>query len=57
MRKVFAQAVTDPRVTLVDGVFEKTGAEDGWADIIVMAAVSIRIHTIGRTTLISIALM
>ena len=41
MRSVFASTVDDPRVKLSDGVFEKTGVEDGWADVIVMAAVSL----------------
>ena len=39
MREIFADTVKDPRVTLFDGVFEKTGVEDGWADVILMATV------------------
>lgn len=40
MREIFADAVKDPRVTLIDGEFEKTGVEGGWADVIIMATVS-----------------
>ena len=43
MRNVFHGTISDPRVTLTDGVFERTGVEDMWADMIVMAAVSMHI--------------
>jgi hypothetical protein len=39
MREVFASVVTDPRVKLTDGTFDNTGAEDEWADFVIMAAV------------------
>lgn len=38
MRAVFAQTVSDPRVSLVDGTFDNTGVPDGWADVIVAAS-------------------
>ena len=40
MRSVFASTVNDPRVKLTDGTFDNTGVEDGFAHIVVMAAVS-----------------
>ena len=39
MREVFSSTVTDPRVTLSEGTFDKTGVEDGWADIILIVTV------------------
>ena len=39
MRGIFADTMKDSRVTLLDGVFEKTGVEDGWADVILIASV------------------
>lgn len=38
MRAVFAQTVSDTRVSLTDGTFDNTGAPDGWADVIVAAS-------------------
>ncbi|KAI0079913.1 S-adenosyl-L-methionine-dependent methyltransferase [Panus rudis PR-1116 ss-1] len=37
MRKVFSDTVKDERVSVADGTFEKTGVEDGWADLVVVA--------------------
>jgi len=37
MRTVFAREVTDPRVSLTEGTFDKTGVADAWADLIVIA--------------------
>ncbi|KAK2466880.1 hypothetical protein APHAL10511_001138 [Amanita phalloides] len=37
MRTTFSQHVTDKRVTIQEGTFERTGIDDGWADLIVIA--------------------
>jgi len=37
MRDRFIETVQDPRVSCRDGLFDKTGAADGWADLIVVA--------------------
>jgi len=37
MRSVFLREVKDPRVQLSEGTFDRTGVEDGWADLIVIA--------------------
>jgi len=37
MRTEFSKNVTDKRVTVHDGMFDRTGKDDGWADIIVVA--------------------
>ena len=40
MRDVFERSVSDPRVLgVVDGTFDRTGAEDGWADLVIIAQV------------------
>jgi SAM-dependent methyltransferase len=39
MRGVFSKTIKDDRVTVADGVFERTGVEDGWADVVVIAQV------------------
>jgi hypothetical protein len=39
MRDAFNKGVSDPRVTCSEGTFEKTGVEDGWADLVVVAQV------------------
>ena len=39
MRQVFSETVLDERVFIVEGTFESTGVEDGWADIITIAQV------------------
>lgn len=39
MREVFANATTDPRVSVHAGTFDSVGVEDGWADLIVIAQV------------------
>jgi hypothetical protein len=39
MRDIFSRTVKDNRVTLLDGVFQSTGMEDGWADLVVVAQV------------------
>jgi hypothetical protein len=40
MRDVFTQTVHDPRVTIAEGTFDRTGVESGWADLVVIAQVS-----------------
>jgi hypothetical protein len=42
MRDVFSKTVVDKRVSTSEGTFEQTGIEDGWADLVVVAQVSIR---------------
>jgi len=37
MREVFSKLVDDTRVTLSDGLFDDTGVENGWADLVVVA--------------------
>jgi len=37
MRTVFAREVTDPRVSVSEGTFDKTGVAEAWADLIVIA--------------------
>jgi len=37
MREVFSRTVKDDRITLSDGVFQSTGVQDGWADLVVVA--------------------
>ncbi|KDQ18474.1 hypothetical protein BOTBODRAFT_28848 [Botryobasidium botryosum FD-172 SS1] len=37
MREAFEKGVKDGRVTCGEGTFEKTGLEDGWADLVVVA--------------------
>ena len=39
MREVFSSTVTDPCVMLSEGTFDKTGVEDGWADIVLIVTV------------------
>lgn len=39
MRDVFSQTVKDDRVTISEGTFEKTGIDDQWADLIIIAQV------------------
>ena len=41
MRAVFSTVVKDPRVTLSEGTFDDTGVPDKWADMVVVAMVSI----------------
>ena len=41
MRSQFSKTVTDPRVSVAEGTFDKTGVEDGWADLIVIAQVGL----------------
>jgi len=40
MRTVFAEKTKDDRVTIAEGTFDKVDAEDGWADLVVIAQVS-----------------
>ena len=44
MRDVFSKTVVevDPRVSIVEGTFDTTRAEDGWADLVVIAQVCIQ---------------
>jgi hypothetical protein len=42
MRSVFSKSVNDERVKVSDGTFDTTGVEDGWADLVVIAQVSLR---------------
>lgn len=37
MRSVFSKTVLDPRATAVEGTFDHTNVEDGWADLVVIA--------------------
>jgi len=39
MRDQFSRIIRDDRITLTDGVFQCTGVEDGWADLVVVAQV------------------
>lgn len=41
MRQVFSNTVKDERVSVADGTFQTIGVEDGWADIIIIAQVSL----------------
>lgn len=41
MLEVFRGVVNDPRVSVAKGLFEGTDADDGWADLIVIATVSV----------------
>ena len=40
MRAVFTKLISDKRVSVSEGTFDHTGAEDGWANLIVIATVS-----------------
>lgn len=40
MRAVFAEKTKDDRVAVAEGTFERVDAEDGWADLVVVAQVS-----------------
>lgn len=40
MRGVFAKSATDSRASIAEGTFDKTGVENGWADVIIIAQVS-----------------
>lgn len=37
MRDFWTKCVQDTRCTIVDGTFDDTGVEDGWADLIIIA--------------------
>ncbi|TFK76399.1 S-adenosyl-L-methionine-dependent methyltransferase [Pluteus cervinus] len=37
MRETFAKLLQDERVSVSEGTFEKTGIEDGWADVVIIA--------------------
>ncbi|PSR74107.1 hypothetical protein PHLCEN_2v10063 [Hermanssonia centrifuga] len=37
MREQFSKTVIDDRVTIAEGAFDRTGVEDGWADLVVIA--------------------
>jgi len=39
MRDQFSRTIRDDRIVLSDGVFQCTGVEDGWADLVVVAQV------------------
>lgn len=41
MREVFSKSVNDERVTVTEGTFDTTNVEDGWADLVVVAQVSV----------------
>ena len=41
MRNVFTKTVTDDRVTVSNGVFEKVDVPDGWADLIIIGTVEL----------------
>jgi hypothetical protein len=40
MRDYWTKAVKDSRASIVNGTFDNTGVEDGWADLIIIAEVS-----------------
>lgn len=40
MRDFWTKTVNDDRATIVEGTFDSTGVEDGWADLIVIAQAS-----------------
>lgn len=40
MRDFWTKTVKDSRATIVEGTFDSTGVEDGWADLIVIAQAS-----------------
>jgi hypothetical protein len=46
MREVFSKTVKDERVTLLEGSFDNTGIENGWADLVVIAQVRLPYGTI-----------
>jgi len=39
MRDVWTKTVHDDRTSIVNGTFDNTGVEDGWADIVIIAQV------------------
>lgn len=39
MREVFSKTIKDERVTILEGSFDNTGIENGWADLVVIAQV------------------
>ncbi len=39
MRETFAKLIQDERVSVSEGTFEKTGIDDGWADVVIIAQV------------------
>lgn len=41
MRAVFVEKTKDDRVTVAEGTFDRVDAEDSWADLIVIAQVSL----------------
>ena len=43
MRKTFEKNIQDPRIITTNGTFDVTGVEDSWADVIIIAQVSIRV--------------
>ena len=50
MREVFSKTIQDNCVTVADGVFERTGVEDGWADLVVLAQVRNSLSSIFNPT-------
>ena len=51
MRTVFAEKTKDDRVTITEGTFDSVDAEDGWADLIVVAQVNLfqpLVHSFGN---------
>lgn len=43
MREVFSKRTKDDRITVCEGVFQSTGVEDGWADLVIVAQVRSKI--------------
>jgi hypothetical protein len=41
MRNTFSTRIQDPRVSISDGTFDTTHLPDAWADLVVIAQVSI----------------
>ena len=51
MRTVFAEKTKDDRVTIAEGTFDCVDTEDNWADLIVVAQVSLfrlPVHLLGN---------
>jgi len=41
MQTVFVERTTDDRMTVAEGTFDRVNAEDNWADLVVIAQVSL----------------
>ena len=43
MRKTFDKNIQHPHIITTNGTFDVTGVEDSWADVIIIAQVSMRV--------------